>query len=457
MRILLKPCVDWGIVLMDKLKLKWKIFGFLLGFCALLLAILWIFQTVFLNDMYKLIRKAEIDKAIVLVEKNISSPDLEDVLYELELSKEIMVRPTRDFIMPVPPAPPEPPGNGRIQPETITKDQEFVLEDGSKISLTFYAMVTPVDATVSTLQMQLLIITGIMVLLATLLAIIISKRISNPIEQINRSAKVLAMGKYEAEFHGRGFLEIKELSDTLNTAAAELSKVEQLRRELMANVSHDLRTPLAFIYSYAEMMYDFPQEVTSEQSQIIMDETKRLTSLVNDILDISSLETGITKLNKTNYNLTESLQKTIGRIGELVKNDGYRLNFEYNEEVWLFADEVKITQAFYNLLLNAITYSGDDKTVTVRQNIQINKVRIQVIDHGEGIRQSDLPYIWERYYKVDIKHKRPKMGTGLGLSIVKKVIELHNGEYGVESEAGKGSIFWFQLDTTPSLPYFNKR
>ncbi|QNU66103.1 HAMP domain-containing histidine kinase [Ruminiclostridium herbifermentans] len=427
---------------MDKLKLQWKIFGFLFGFCALLLVILWIFQTVFLSDMYKFIRKVEIDKAITLVEKNINSTKLQDVLNELEVTKEIIVRPTQGF---APPERPIPDKRIRKQPETITKAKEFVLEDGSKISLTFHAMITPVDATVSTLRMQLFVITGIMVLLATLLAIIISKHISKPIVQINQSAKVLAMGNYETKFNGRGFLEIKELSDTLNTAALELSKVEQLRRELMANVSHDLRTPLAFIYSYAEMMHDFPQEVTSEQSQIIMDEAKRLTALVNDMLDISSLETGIAKLNKVNYNLTESLRKTILRMKELVKNDGYQLELENAEDVCIFADEVKITQAIYNLLFNAITYSGDDKKVIVRQSVNGNVVRIEIIDHGEGISKSDLPYIWERYYKVDKKHKRPKMGTGIGLSIVKKIVELHKGEYGVESEVGKGSTFWFQL------------
>lgn len=405
--------------------------------------ILWMFQTIFLSDMYKFTRKIEIDKAINLVEKEINNPKLKDVLYELELSKEIIVRPTQDFVPPVRPAPDR---FNRRQFETITKDKEFVLEDGNKISLTFYAMVTPVDATVSTLQIQLFIITVIMVILATILAVIISKRISKPIEKINQSAKTLAMGNYEIEFHGKGFLEIKELSDTLNTAAKELSKVEGLRRELMANISHDLRTPLALIYSYAEMMHDFPQEITPEQSQIIMDETKRLTSLVNDVLDISNIETGIEKLNKTNYNLTESLEKTINRIDKLVKNEGYQLDFVNDEEVYLLADEVKITQAFYNLLLNAITHCGYDKTVIVKQSIKGNIVRIEVIDHGEGISQSDLPHIWDRYYKVDKKHKRPIMGTGLGLSIVKKVIEMHDGEYGAESEVGKGSIFWFQLE-----------
>jgi len=393
--------------------------------------------------MYKFVRKIEIEEAITLVENNINSPKLEDVIHELEIKKEILVRPTRNFTPPLWPAPEV---HNRREPETITKVQEYVLEDGSKISLTFYAMITPVKATVSTIQTQLYIITGIMVILATLLGIIMAKHIANPIEQINRSAKVLAKGNYGTEFHGSGYLEIKELSNTLNTTALELSKVERLRRELMANISHDLRTPLALIYSYAEMMHDFPNEIKSEHNKIIMDEAKRLTFLVNDMLSISMLETGMVKLNKANYNLTESLRNTISRMIELVKGDGYHLDFEYTEEVFLFADEVKITQAFYNLLLNAITYSGKGKTVTVRQITGGNNVRIEIIDHGEGISQSDIPYIWERYNTVNKKHKRTKKGTGLGLSIVKKIIDLHNGECGVDSEIGKGSVFWFQLE-----------
>lgn len=434
--------MDWGIDSMDKLKLQWKIFAFLLGFCFLLIGILWIFQTMFLSDMYKFTRGIEIDRAMDLVEKEINSPNFKDILHEIELNKEIIIRPAHDF---APPDMPSPERFNRRQPEAVTKTREFSLDDGSKVSLTFYAIVTPVDATVSTLQLQLFIITGIMFLLAIMLAVTISKRISNPIEEINQSAKALAKGNYETEFHGKGFLEIKELSDTLNTAAMELSKVERLRRELMANISHDLRTPLSLIYSYAEMMHDFPTEVIPEQSQIIMDETKRLTSLVNDVLDISSIEKGTGDLKMSDYNLTESLQKTINRINELVKKQGYRLDYEYDKAISIYGDEVKITQAFYNLLINAITHCGDDKIIIIKQIAVNNRVRVEVIDHGEGISDENLPYIWDRYYKVDKRHKRPIMGTGLGLSIVKKIIEMHSGEYGVKSEAGKGSIFWFEL------------
>ncbi|NLO39318.1 MAG: GHKL domain-containing protein, partial [Ruminiclostridium sp.] len=113
--------------------------------------------------------------------------------------------------------------------------------------------------------------------------------------------------------------------------------------------------------------------------------------------------------------------------------------------VYATADEAKITQAIYNLLTNAVNSSTNDKHIVVRQSRAQNKVRIEVEDHGEGITPENIPYIWDRYYKVDKKHKRAITGTGLGLSIVKKIFDLHHADYGVESELGKGSVFWFQL------------
>lgn len=415
---------------------------FLFLFCALLLVILWFFHTVLLIDMYKLIRKGELQKAVALVEKNIDNPDLDVILEVLMNDKEIMVMSTQEFNMPLKPKPDD---RGRREPESITQTEVFIRQDGRSVSLTFYAMISPVDATVSTLQLQLYFITAIMLLLAVALAVVISKRISKPIEEINKSAKALANGSYDIHFNGKGFLEIKELSDTLNTAAAELSKVENLRRELMANISHDLRTPLALIYSYAEMMHDFPDEITPEQTQTIMDETKRLTSLVNDILNVSQLENKTMEVCKSDYNLTVSINATINRIAELVRNDGYSIVFENIEEAYIYADEGKITQAFYNLLINAIHYCGKDKRVIVRQSVSNGYVKIEVIDNGEGIAPENLQYVWDRYYKVDKTHKRAVTGTGLGLSIVKKIIDLHGGEYGVESESGRGSSFWFKV------------
>ncbi len=442
MQIRLLLYEDWGIVLMDKLKLKWRIFIFLIGFCALLVTILWLLQTVFLTDMYMYVRKLEIRRAMTLVEENIDSPKLQSILSELENTKEIIVRKTKEFSPPVGSMH----ANRKLRmQETVTQTKVFTLANGQSIELTFYAIITPVEATVSTLRLQLYVISGLVLFFAIIFAIVIARHISKPIEEINQSAKVLATGSYNIYFSSRGFLEIRELSETLNTASGELAKVDNLRRELMANISHDLRTPLALIYSYAEMMHDFPDEITPEQTQTIMDETKRLTSLVNDVLSISRLESGEIEMHPVIYNLTDSLHDTITRIGELVKKEGYNITFEYREDVFVSADDVKITQAFYNLLLNAIHYSTTDKNIVIRQSVSGGSVKIEVIDHGDGIALSDIPYIWDRYYKIDKKHKRTIIGTGLGLSIVKKIIDLHGGRYGVISEVGKGSTFWFEI------------
>ena len=237
-----------------------------------------------------------------------------------------------------------------------------------------------------------------------------------------------------------------ELSDVLNATALELNKNENLRRELIANVSHDLRTPLTMIIAYAEVMRDLPGENTPENVQVVIDEAERLTNLVNDMLDISKLQAGVMVKNAEVYNLTQSIQSVFERYNKLKEQDGYTIEFEFDREAQVEADEYKIFQVIYNLINNAINYTEKNKTVWVRQKVIGEKVRIEVTDSGEGIAPEALPYVWERYYKVDKTHKRAVMGTGLGLSIVKNILELHNADYGVESEVGQGSTFWFELE-----------
>ena len=224
--------------------------------------------------------------------------------------------------------------------------------------------------------------------------------------------------------------------------------MEGLRRELLANVSHDLRTPLTMIRGYGEVMRDLPGENTPENVQIIIDETERLTNLVNDLLDLSRLEAGVMALDVTRFNLTESIRAILHRYDKLA---GYSFPFLAEEDVFVTADELKISQVVYNLVNNAITYAGEDKTVALEQTVANGKVRVSVTDTGEGIPEEKLRDIWERYYKVDREHKRAQVGTGLGLSIVKHILELHGGAYGVVSQLGEGSTFWFELPVSPAL------
>lgn len=323
---------------------------------------------------------------------------------------------------------------------------------GESYVLMVNTQLTPVDATVSTLRIELIWITGIMIVMALVIALLISRKVSKSLIRINEAAKEMARGNFSIRFDGKDYREVAELSDTLNLTAVELDKTESLRRELIANVSHDLRTPLTMIIAYSEGMRDLPGENTPENVQVVIDEAERLSGLVSDMLDISRLQAGVEKIHVVRYNLTESIESLLLCYNRLREREGYSILFSREDDVIVEADEYKIYQVMYNLINNAINYAGEDRCVRVRQIKRESFVRIEILDHGEGIAPEALPYVWDRYYRVDKTHKRALMGTGLGLSIVKSILELHGAAYGVESTLGEGSAFWFELKIAPELP-----
>lgn len=320
------------------------------------------------------------------------------------------------------------------------------LKDGSECFLIVTSSITPLNNTVEIFKDQIFLISIVFVLLAVIFSIFASNRIATPISQTNNSAKELAKKNYEVEFNAKGYLEVEELNDTLNYAKRKLEATEKLQRELIANISHDLRTPLTMITGYGEVMRDLPGENTPENIQIIIDEATRLSSLVNDLLDLSKLQSGAIQPEKNRYCLTDSIEGIFGRYVKLKEQDGYNISFNSSERVYVVADELKISQVIYNLVNNAINHCGEDKTVIVTQRVDNGKVIVEVTDHGEGIPADKLELIWDRYYKVDKQHKRGVIGTGLGLSIVKGILDAHNAHYGVRSAPDKGSTFWFELE-----------
>ncbi len=315
------------------------------------------------------------------------------------------------------------------------------------------ADLSPLDSTVKTLNAQFVWIGIILALLALALAGIMSKLITKPIIKMNASAQNLAFGKYDTVFEGNGYREIYELSQTLNFAESELAKADKLQKELISNVSHDLRTPLTMIKGYGEVMRDIPGENTAENIQVIIDETERLTSLVNDMLDVSKFQAGTRMPDIQLFSLTQAVNDTMKRYEKLTEQDGYDIQFSFDSDVCVYADSVMILQVVYNLINNAINYTGEDKKVRVKQTVNGNWVRISVTDTGSGISKEDIPLIWDRYYKVDKVHKRATIGTGLGLSITREILELHNSQFGVISTLGVGSTFWFELKIAENRLY----
>jgi signal transduction histidine kinase len=317
---------------------------------------------------------------------------------------------------------------------------------GAELGLLSECDAAPLNASQRVSILMSLVISAGVIILTILITIVLNRKVAKPIAALTASAMTLADGTSDVVFKEKGFKELNELSEALNYASKEISAVEHLRRELIANVSHDLRTPLTLIKGYTEVMRDIPEENTPENLQIVIDETDRLTNLVNDMLDISKMQSGDVKLHRTYFDIVKLLSEIVNRHSTLLSRNGYKIDLICDDSLWVFADEIKVSQVIYNLLSNAVNYAGDDMQILVRAYVKEKNVRVEVIDHGIGIDVDKIPHIWDRYYKSDRSHKRSVVGTGIGLSIVKNVMLLHpGGVYGVDSSKGSGSKFYIEL------------
>ncbi|MBE6695813.1 MAG: HAMP domain-containing histidine kinase [Ruminococcaceae bacterium] len=323
-------------------------------------------------------------------------------------------------------------------------------ENGDALMLLLDSELSPVSSVVSTLRVQLSFISLIILLLSLLLAKWISGRISRPIVRLNDKAKRLADGGYGVDFSGDGYREICELGDTLNDASEKLSALDRMQKELIANISHDLRTPLTMIKGYAELMRDIDSENTPENMQVIIDETERLNELVADIMQISKVQSESESVTLEVFDLSQSINEIIERYRRLKHSEGFDFELHIADSSVIKADKGKILQVICNLLNNAINYTRNGKVIINCFNSD-GFVHVDIIDRGEGIPAEELPNIWQRYYKVDKTHTRSRVGSGLGLSIVRGILELHHARYGVQSTLGDGSRFWFELPLFKSL------
>ena len=307
------------------------------------------------------------------------------------------------------------------------------------------AGISPLNPTIRTLTFQLLLV-GIFMILATLILVhYLNKRIAKPLSIINENAKALSDGKYDINEKTNVYREAEELNETLSEASINIQKADKAKRDLIANISHDLRTPLTMITGYGEMMQDIPEENNNENLQVIVDESKRLTTLVNDLLDLSKLQDNIIELNKTKFNLTDLIKQEFLKYEVYVIKEGYKIETYLSDDVYIYADKARIEQVFNNFMTNAIHYDNENKHIIIREMVDGDNVQVQIEDRGKGIAQEDIEKIWDRYFKVDKKHMRTTTGSGLGLYICKEILELHEAKYGVSSEVNKGSTFYFEF------------
>ena len=336
--------------------------------------------------------------------------------------------------------------NKRFGNKTIIK----ALKYNNEVYIFLNTSIQPLDSSIILLKSQYGYIALIIFGISLIISYVISSQISRPIVKISDSAKKLANGDFNVSFSTDSKVqEIKELSTTLDLAKNELSKTDELRRDLMANVGHDLRTPLTIIKAYAEMTRDLESQTPEkrvENMNIIIEETDRLNVLVSDILDLSKLQSSTYELKIEEFDLNELIRNIIKRFYILIDSDGYEFIYTNDKEIKVKADKKRIEQVIYNLLNNAVNYTGEDKKIYINVTDEKKKVLVEIRDTGKGIDKEEIKYIWNKYYHNEKKHKRNAFGTGLGLSIVKTILESHNYKYGVKSVKNKGTTFYFEID-----------
>lgn len=305
----------------------------------------------------------------------------------------------------------------------------------------------PVESYINFIMNQYLYIAVFVIIIALIVSFFLAQRISNPIVKMKNEANKLAEGDYDVKFEANSFSEINDLANTLDDATNKLSQINDLRKDLLANVSHDIKTPLTMIRAYAEMIKDISGDnpiKRNEHLDVILMETEYLNKLVTDMSELSKLQSGIIELNRDNFDLKDCTNRVIDLLKKIIVEKKIDLVTNLDDCV-IYADEIKISQVVYNFLSNAIKHSSDEGKIIINIIKSEDNVRLEVIDFGEGISQEALPYIWDRYYKVDKNFNRNVNSTGLGLAIAKAILEAHKANYGVESKLGEGSKFYFEL------------
>ncbi len=319
------------------------------------------------------------------------------------------------------------------------------VHDGETIYFYISSVNEPMNITTMLLADQLITVTCICLIVSVILSFALSRNITKPLTQFARTAKLMGNGQ-KVEFVASGYEEFDELAKTLTTASEEIEKTEKLRRDFMANVSHDLRTPLTIVKAYTERIRDISyrdEQKRNEHCKVIIDEVDRLALLVNDILDLSKIQSGTRAPEKNGCNLGAVAMRVMERF-EIYREQGYNFVIETDEDCVCECDERMLEQVFYNLIGNAVSYTGEDKKVAVRVKKQDGRARVEISDTGKGIAPSEKDKVWDRYYRAS-QSKRAVVGSGIGLSIVKSVLIAHDAEYGIESVVNNGSTFWFAL------------
>lgn len=285
------------------------------------------------------------------------------------------------------------------------------------------------------------------VIISAVLVRINLKNIFRPIEQINEATKKVALGEYDIELESKREDEIGELTNNFNKMTHGLKSTENLQKEFINNVSHEIKTPVSSIEGFAKFLKDknLTQEEREEYANIIIEEAKRLENLTGKILKLSKLNNQEIITNKQEIEVAEQIRKAISLLEPKWSKKDIKINVSLEEKIFL-GDEDLIFQVWVNIIDNAIKFSNEGGSIDIKVYEKDGNINVEIKDRGIGMKEEELEKVYDRFYQIDRSHS--KEGSGLGLAIVKRIVELSEGKIEIKSKENKGTIVIVKLPVT---------
>lgn len=285
------------------------------------------------------------------------------------------------------------------------------------------------------------------VIISAVLVRINLKNIFRPIEQINEATKKVALGEYDIELESKREDEIGELTNNFNKMTHGLKSTENLQKEFINNVSHEIKTPVSSIEGFAKFLKDknLTQEEREEYANIIIEEAKRLENLTGKILKLSKLNNQEIITNKQEIEVAEQIRKAISLLEPKWSKKDIKINVSLEEKIFL-GDEDLIFQVWVNIIDNAIKFSNEGGSIDIKVYEKDGNINVEIKDRGIGMKEEELEKVYDRFYQIDRSHS--KEGSGLGLAIVKRIVELSEGKIEIKSKENKGTTVIVKLPVT---------
>ena len=320
--------------------------------------------------------------------------------------------------------------------------------------LRFHLDLTETDSALEMVFLEITLVTLIAVLIAVIAVYYTTSRMTRPFMEINEIVQKYSRGDYNLRIPISSTQEATQLAVSFNAMADQLRDLEETRRSFVANVSHELRSPLTSMKGFLEAMQDgtIGEGDYEKYIGIVLSETRRMAAMVNDLLDLARIESGRTALKLEVFEINELIRRTLLTFEARIYEKSMEVEVKFAQDAfYVEADNTQIGQVLRNIIDNAIKYSPDSSRLRIATYSMQRKVYVSISDSGQGIPEEDIPHVFDRFYKVEKAHTRSQQsGTGLGLSIVKRIIDQHGETITLQSARGKGSTFTFTLKRAPA-------